>query len=257
MKEIDFLPARYREQQAQRTKQNWRMVVVSCYGLLLLAAVLVQRNRQQAMEAELALAGQQFDAATAQAAQLTELQSRLAADRKQAELLVWLRHPWPKTQILAEVLRSLPETVVLDELEIGREVNPQSAGAGAVVRSIPVPGVGGGTTGEDKRSPAERDLDRLREEIDACLYVVSLAGRTQDTAALHAYLSKLGHSNLVAKVELLSVETLDDAPALGSKFSARAILRPGYGQPGGPLGPTGVRPGPDQTVASFPERSSP
>jgi hypothetical protein len=216
----------------QRRKQHSRAVVVSVYFLLLMAAVLVQRSRSAAVEAELAACRASHDQFTQAAQRLGEVQLPLAAARTQADLVAWLSHPWPKTQVLAAVLQSFPDSIVLDELEVHR-LSEQSPTAAALVRDQARAGTE--EKDESKRPAAQRDLNRLRGEFDLRATVVSLAGRTRDVAALHACLGRLAQSGLVAKVELPSIESLEGQ--LGwSKFSARAVLVPGYGQPGGPEG---------------------
>jgi hypothetical protein len=61
-----------------------------------------------------------------------------------------------------------------------------------------------------------------------------LSGVTTDTAALERDLVALGEERLFVKVEMASLETNPEQRAGTWRFSARAIIRPGYGEPGGP-----------------------
>jgi len=64
--------------------------------------------------------------------------------------------------------------------------------------------------------------------------VLMLSGVTTDSAALQQYLLVLGKSELFVKTELGSLEA-DPADRPGAMhFIARLVIRPGYGQPGGP-----------------------
>src|SRR5262249_49207978 len=83
--------------------------------------------------------------------------------------------------------------------------------------------------------PAQHDLQMLRDEWDKSRVVVIIAGSTDSTPSLHAYLDQLGRVSLFQKVEVGNVErtTTGDAPGK-MQFHARLIVRPGYGQPKGP-----------------------
>jgi hypothetical protein len=83
---------------------------------------------------------------------------------------------------------------------------------------------------------------------------------TTDTDALHTYLSRLAHSPLVAKAELVSLEhepgsggppqeADKPAPAEAARFHATLTVKPGYGQPGGP--------GPDTLVTKVAQKVLP
>jgi hypothetical protein len=162
-----------------------------------------------------------------QSARLQGIHAQLAGLRSQAELIVYLRHPWPRTQLLAAVLGPLPEEVALDSIRIARD----KAGVGAAaLRARPTPTDG---TAPDGRPPAERDLALLREELDAAETIVALEGETSNTLALHAYLGALGRCDLFGRAELVSIEESEGAAGV-FRFSARLAARPGYGQPNGP-----------------------
>ena len=85
--------------------------------------------------------------------------------------------------------------------------------------------------------PAGQDLDRLRQECDGQKTVVTLVGVTRDSAALHRYLAELGRVDLFDKVDLRSMETDSSDRVARIQFTAMVIVRPGYGQPGGPTEP--------------------
>jgi hypothetical protein len=142
-----------------------------------------------------------------------------------------LRHPWPRTQIVAAVIEPLTAEIVLDELRIARiEAAPVYGGplrdrqrANALAEGQ-----------EDNRTPAQRDLAGFQETLDAASVVVTIKGTTRDNAALHIYLGQLGRSRLFAKVELLAIESNETTTGGASKFGARLTLQPGYGQRNGP-----------------------
>lgn len=228
--EIDFLPAEYREKRVRLQTQPWQLIVSLVVVALVAGTAGVQYHRRSQLAAELAMVTPQYDAALQQNLRLSELQGQLAAARADAELFTYLQHPWPSTRILDALLASLPNEVVLEKLQIQREAKGQR-----------------GWSGEDrdkasqdklkKMAPAARDLKQLRQQCDTQPITVVLSGFTQDTAALYRYLGQLAKTPLVAKADLASIEKAPKGPKSSSEqlhFSVTVLLRPGYGQPGGP-----------------------
>lgn len=229
--EIDFLPAEYRERRARVQMQPWRLIVSLGLIALVAVAVVVQYQRQQRVDRELAWQTPQYEAALQQNRRYGELQTELASARAEAELFTYLRYPWPSTRILDALLAPLPEEIVLIELQIQREARGD--------RRNNVVGLTKAAEEKLKKmSPAARDLQQLREQGDKQQAIVLLSGTTQEMGALHRYLGELAQMPLFAKAELASVEK--DAKSRKEsdeqlRFSATLIVRPGYGQPGGPM----------------------
>jgi len=232
MQEIDFLPVQYRQKYARRQWRPWRVAVVTAFAVLLMAAVFGQRDRKRRAETELAAIVPQYDLAVGQNRRLAEIWTQLDAARNTAELLTYLRHPWPRTQLLAALLAPLPEGISLEELRITHET-PQG-------RAVPErrPRAENALEGGQLNTlpPAARDLTRLREEFDKTKTVVLISGTTSDTAALHRYLGELGGTSLFSRAELDSLQSAGNQPAGTLQFRATLVVRPGYGQPGGPTG---------------------
>ena len=233
MQDIDFLPVQYHQKRVKRRSQPWRIVVVAVFAVLLAAAVCSQRGRKTQAEKELAAIMPQYELAASQDRKLAELHLQLNAARNAAELFTYLRHPWPRTQILAALLEPLPEGITLDELEITRQTPQNQTRPGRYSRMEDE----AKKEELDKLPPAVRDLKRLREEFDKTPTVVLISGTTAESAAVHRYLGQLGRASLFSKVDLDSLESAENDRAGRLKFQATLIVRPGYGQPGGPTGP--------------------
>jgi hypothetical protein len=229
LKDIDFLPRQYREEHAQRKNQFWRLGVVVVYGALLAVAGYSQWLEKRRGEAQLAATADQHATVTAHATRLSELQAQLQTVRSQAELITYLRHPWPRTQVLAAVIEPLPAEITLDELRIHRLDPPPTYGVPGRNRAAAVP-----EGQEDKRTPAQRDLAGFQDTIDEGSVVAILKGTTRENAALHIYLGQLGRSRLFSKVELLKIESNETTTGGVSRFEARLTVLPGYGQRNGP-----------------------
>lgn len=233
MQDIDFLPVRYRQRHVRRQSQPWRIAVVAAFAGLLAAAVLSQHSRKRQAEKELAAIIPQYDLAVGQNRKLAEVHARLNTARANAELFTYLRHPWPRTQLLAALLAPLPEEITFERLQIACEMPPELT-----------PGKRHSRTenedekeANDKLPPAARDLKRLRNQSDKARTVVSISGTTSDSAALHRYLGELGGTALISKADLDSIEGAENDRAGVLQFRATLVVRPGYGQPGGPTGP--------------------
>jgi len=236
MQDIDFLPAQYHRQHASRQSQPWRIVVVAVFIALLGGAVFGQYRLKRGAENELAAIAPQYDLAVAQNDRLRELQSRLKAKQDLAELYTYLRHPWPRTQLLAALVAPMPEEISFQQVQITREKREEEEPAERRSRSE--------IKAEEEKDkllpPAERDLKRLRQQYDKMQTVILLSGTTSESAALHRYLGALHANTLFSKVELDSIESVETSRGSQREFHATLIVRPGYGQPDGPDGPPTV-----------------
>jgi Tfp pilus assembly protein PilN len=227
MNEIDFLPDRLRvTRREHKTRRLWYVGVAFCVLALAVASSLQFATRRR-LTADLEVANAAYDSAQRDLLRLARAQAELAVAHDEAELLTYVRHPWPRTQIIAALLRPLPEAVSLTELRIGRESAVQTN----LGQFQPEVGVGA-PPGADKRTPARRDLERLRKSTDEQRTVAMLNGHAADGAALHRYLHELGRTPLFVGVELGSLESNAETDGK-TRFEVRLIVRPGHGQSDG------------------------
>jgi len=232
MQDIDFLPDQYRRKRRRRQSRSSRLGMIAVFAVLLVGAIFFQYHQKGQAERQLAELLPQYDLAMSQNEQLAEISSRLQVAVASAELYTYLRHPWPRTQLLDALLDPLPEDVTFKRLQIANEVPPS---LGATRRSA----------AEDRAKeaefaslpPAARDLKQLRDKFDAMETVVHVSGTTGRSSALHGYLSELGNTPLFSEADLESIESLEGRPDT-LQFDASLVVRPGYGQPGGPTATT-------------------
>lgn len=234
MPDIDFLPAEYRQKHLQRQSRPWQVVAsVLIIGLVAVAAV-TQNRRRRSVQDELAIIAPAYEAAVQQQKQLAELETRLKAANATAELYTYLRHPWPRTQLLRALVVPMPGGITLQQVQILREAH--AAAAPADIR----PPVDQKSEDEARKSltPAQRDLAKLRGRLDPLDTVVVLAGTATDSAMLHRYLADLDATDIFDKAELDCFNSVDGGKG-GAVVQFRAVLlvQPGYGQPGGPADP--------------------
>jgi len=229
MYQIDFLPEEYRYRRAAHRQQVHRLLALAASAVLLAMASVFFYWHQKNLEEQLEMLRPTHSALSAQQKQLTTLQNHLQSVRAMAELICYLRHPWPRTRILAEVLSPLPKTVTLEQLSIDRQTPEPSPPQRPLSRSE--------QEAEKARlaamPPPSRDMSRLRQEYDPMQTVVRLQGVTVDIAALHQYLAALEKADLFTKVSLVTLEKTGDQEAL--RFQIKLVVRPGYGQAGGPM----------------------
>jgi hypothetical protein len=234
MHDIDFLPVEYRQRHAQRQSRPWQIVAAVAIIGLVAAAALTQNHRRRKVQDELAIITPAYEAAVNQQSRLADVQARLKTANAAAGLYTYLRHPWPRSQLLTALARRLPKEITLQQVQILREV--ATASSAAEVRTP----VDKKTEEENYKSlpPAERDSSKLRARLDPLQTVVILAGTATESALLHRYIGDLEATDIFDKAELDCVNSVGSGK--GStvlQFRAVLLVQPGYGQPGGPTGP--------------------
>jgi len=235
MQDLDFLPAQYRQKHAQRQSQPWRIMIALIFAGLLATAAFSQHVHRLHVEEELATITITYDLALSQADKLSELQTELQSARATAELYTYLRHPWPRTQLLAALVAPMPDEVTLGQLHISHEMRQDPVRTDRRSRSK----AKAEEEEIEKLPPAVRDLKRLRDQFDKMETLVQISGTTSESAALYRYLSELGNDRLFDKAGLDSIENVEGESGPSLRFDATLIVRPGYGQPHGPSGPAG------------------
>lgn len=234
-REIDFLPAQYREQSAKKKGQAGRLTTIVLLAMMLPVASFYQMRVRGKLQGELNEIRPQCATIDAYHAQLQALEKKRLNLEAQARLIAYLHHPWPRSQILSALLPKLPQSIVLTSIQIDEM-------AGNAIAAAPVAkNVHQETQGQtDQPLPADADLKHLRDRHDRAQVVVLLSGLTTDQSQLHEYLGQLAHNRLFVKIELLSLESPTSKQAAagknaaGDQFRARLIVGQGPGQPDGP-----------------------
>jgi hypothetical protein len=231
MRDIDFLPNEYRERHARRQSQPWQIFVTVAILGLVVATGTVQHYHRRSVENALAKIRPSYDAAIFEQQELAKAKSRLKMVEAKADLYVYLRHPWPRTQLLHALITPLPDGITLQQIQIAREqgTNRTPSGTPAPVSAAE----------EQERlkqlEPEQRDLLKLRKEHDSSQMTVILSGTARDPAALHHYMADLDATDIFDKADLDCFNAIDNSK-VGAVLQFRAVLtvQPGWGQPGGP-----------------------
>jgi Tfp pilus assembly protein PilN len=226
MKTIDFLPEIYRQREALRRARVWWGLVVLLFGSTIGSAATAQGLLRHGLQRQLQELESQYSAAQNQVRELTNLQTQITKAGQAASLFTYLEHPWPRTQLLAEIVGPLPESIHLAHIHIRDEELPKVI-MPVGPRSPPLP-----DKDPAKRPGAEQDLTKLQEEMDLRQTAIELEGITADVARLHQYVADLSRSPLIADARVGKLEALTGKPHEGTHFTVRLTVRTGYGQRG-------------------------
>jgi hypothetical protein len=223
MKSIDFLPDIYRQRDALRRARLWWGAVGLMFGGAIGASATAQLWLRHGLERELRELAPQYAAAQAQVQELTSLQTQILRAGHEANLYTYLDHPGPRTQLLAEVVRPLPDCMRLTQMHVGEEEQARQTTA-----------AGPRTTRPDEQTPQashpELDLLRLQDELDRRQATVELDGHTGDVSRLHAYVAEVNRSPIIAQAHIKSLEAAAGNQSGRTRFTLRLIVRPGHCQ---------------------------
>ena len=231
MIDIDFLPIQYHQKNAYRQAKPWQIIVVTSFLGLVALLTISQNVHRRFVERQLADLTPAYEMALGQERQLADVKAQLKRKECEAELITYLRHPWPKSQLLSALLSRLPEEITLQQLQITREA--ENSGEASDRRPVVV--VGNSADQQKNISPAERDIQTLQSQNEGKRIVIILTGTIANSAALHHYLDEMQSNSLFAKAELGSVTSVGETSGAGIQFHAKLVVKPGYGQPGSPI----------------------
>lgn len=231
MKNIDFLPSRYREGYAARAAVVKRWTIVLGISVIITPLAMYQYLVHASVVHSFVLVEPEFMQAQAKSQYMTRLQADLELARGEAALLTWLNHPWPRTQVLAHVHAPLPQSVRLTGVRLAKEpkaiANAELGGRNRAARRAAESEVDAAAA---SRPAAEKDLLRLHDQLGQHDTIVTLTGITYSTTELHTYVALLRASPLFGKSELRSVESQPgQEQSKAQTFEIRLVLAPGHG----------------------------
>ena len=232
MKNIDFLPEYYRQRNELRRARLWWGLCASLFGLVILATSASQWWMRRSVNQQLQMVQPLHAASTNQDLRFTQLQAKVNQAAEEANLFVYLKHPWPRSQILAALAEKLPPTVTLASVQLQPQATREAGELGGTRKQRKAE-----TEKDDGKTPAQKDLHAIRKQQDESQTIVQVLGFANDQAELHQYISQLGESPLFKSAELKSIEVGvegDPSKASRARFEARLHVRPRYGQPDGP-----------------------
>jgi hypothetical protein len=223
VKTIDFLPDRYRQATHRRRTKVWQAVVAVLFVGVFAAAACGLSAIRNHVRTEFDLVAARHAAASAADLRLKSKESRLGELQTYADLLTFLRHPWPRSRIIRDINAGLPESVTIEKLKIAAEV-----------RAVATTGEAGGDAGAATDKNASTDLAALFKAEENADLIVRLEGTTTDQSSLHGFLRRLVGGGLFTDAEVEQIEAIRTGEVRKSKFTARVVVRPGWGMPGGP-----------------------
>jgi Tfp pilus assembly protein PilN len=229
--DVDFLPPEYRQQHARRRKLGQQVLIGAIVVGLVAVASAGQACWAKRVRREMDALTPQCERVAAQTAELNKLQAELQVAQAEAQLLTYLRHPWPCTQLLAALTAPLPDSITFREIRIGRQANR----AAELMDRAPRLDRQALEKMLAQLPRAGRDLKTLRDQCDHAPLAISLLGLASDSAAVYRYLDELSKHRLLAKVDLVSLENASHQQDQ-LEFKVAVLVRPGYGLPDGPKG---------------------
>lgn len=226
MRDIDFLPIEHQREHRQQRSQTVQITAVAVICALAAVTAFVQDRRRRHVQEELAVIAPVYDAAVRRKTQMNELENQWCIAKADAELFTYLRHPWPRTQLLAALIASMPDGIALQQVQIEREPPKTSADQDAEEGKIRLP------------ISAQRDLARFRNRLDALPTMVVLIGTAAETSMLYRYLNDIEAAGFFEKADLDYIQHIDNGRGGGIvQFRAVVTVLPSYGLPRGPRGP--------------------
>ena len=224
MKEIDFLPSRYRENDARRRAGLWRFVLVLLLGGAVTAASLGQFAYKAKVKAQLLDIQPLLAQAHAMEANSAQLKTELSKASQTAKLYAIVQTPWPKTQVIAAIVAPLNESIIVREIHHSRQGMQNSSRRDPMFEFQ----LGPSDDTNQTTSDTETDLAAIKAQLYQSRDVIKIVGETNNQAVLHNFLEKLDESPLFETVELIEVDTItsqDSQPRL--QFTASiVVLRP-------------------------------
>src|SRR5947209_5658066 len=121
MKTIEFLPEVYRQREALRRARIWWVIVVMIFGGVLGSSAVAQVCLRRSLVQQLDALAAEYAASQSQVQELSALQAQIVCAGQEASLYTFLKNPWPRTQLLAEVVQPLPEGIRLTKVSIIEE----------------------------------------------------------------------------------------------------------------------------------------
>jgi hypothetical protein len=228
MQTIDFLPEHYRERRKQRRVRWWWALIVCMFGGIVAVTASLQWLNVQRIKRELQLLETQCAAFRQLDQQLLEIETKVSALSHSANLYTFLKHPWPKTQVLAAIAKPLPQELQLSSVRIteslvAKPIKPASPES-QVAEPPPAP------------HPAVADLRQLHDAHESQRLVVVVEGSAKEVEALHSYLESLARHPLIAEARLNSMETRKFETHSLVVFQLQLTITAGHGLSDGPAG---------------------
>lgn len=240
MQDVNFLPARYQQRRVRQVNWRWRALVAFAFASLIAAGWWSQRVRRHELHAALEAARLNRETAEQQALLLAAAEQSLAERTTMARLLLHLRRPWPRSNLVASVTRCAPAEIRLLELTVSSAALDESTHLPSSVER----------RGDEAQPPppgAAGDLQRLQAAQPAVTQI-RVQGQAELHAAVDQYLSALSTRELIQAVELVNLEAQEGSHST-CQFELKIRVAPAHGEQGGPTAPPAAETGPAATVA--------
>ncbi|PHS16987.1 MAG: hypothetical protein COA78_03335 [Blastopirellula sp.] len=198
MQSIDFLPEKYKQRRIRKRVGFLRIGIFSIIVLCVCGTALFQLVRLGSLKLEIASLEAEYSKVTEIQKNILELESKNQTQINQAQLLTFLRHPWPSSQIMSLVAETKTESLYFNEMRVFRQSETKKKALFPEDKD----------TNKDKLPAAVQDLLELQKDLRGKEIVINISGICNDTTQLYDYLSKLNQSDLVHRAIVDSVEPI-------------------------------------------------
>ncbi|MEW4451309.1 hypothetical protein AB1L30_01360 [Bremerella sp. JC817] len=217
--EIEFLPKKYREKRTRSSSNISRLVLAAVVVGVMVTVVIFQLAKLHTLNVQVASLDKQHERISQLMQEVDRKRAEVTALRHHANLLAFMDHPYPKSQVIASITNPLPADIVLTRIQL----TTQQTGP-PVVRGAKEKG-----SVEPKGDPLKGDLEKLITELRNERCSIELEGTTRDSSLLYQFLADLHQSEVVesAKIESIDPQQNPDGSE-SSTFTAHVRIKRGH-----------------------------
>jgi len=235
--EIEFLPKRYREKRKKNNIKVSRILLIVIMVGGMASVLLYQLACLHSVNRQVAAIDKQNEKVMQLMQEVESRRAKVVLERHHANLLTFLDHPYPKSQIISALVNPLSREITITRLQITQEqvANPNAKPPSEKGQAAP------------KGHPMELDLKTLISEAKTRRVMVEVEGTTDDTSSLYTYLASLHQAEIIesAKIESIDPHQKSDGSEF-SNFTAHVRVKRGYLTQFGTLLGQAVQPAPGQ-----------
>src|SRR6478735_10836996 len=118
MNTIDFLPEHYRQRTLLRRARAWWGICAAIFGSVIVVSSFSQWCLQRSVKNQLLELEPLSRIAQEQDERFAALQRDVSKKEETAALFAYLRHPWPRSRVIAALIEQVPEGVELSNFHL-------------------------------------------------------------------------------------------------------------------------------------------
>ncbi|MHC2066832.1 hypothetical protein ACYFX5_05135 [Bremerella sp. T1] len=217
--EIEFLPKKYREKRKRDTSHISRLLLLVVVAAGMSVMLLYQLASLHSVNHQLAEVEEHHERVSKLMQEVELKRIEVAQKRHHANLLTFLDHPFPKSQVIATIANPLPVEITITRIQLATPISQVKNSRPATEKGKAAP----------QGHPMELDLKQLLGETSQRRCVIELEGTTDDTSCLYTFLAELHQADIVesAKIESIDPQVKADGREF-SNFTAHIKIKRGH-----------------------------